>query len=266
LFYYEVAGVAALGGVQVRTIPNRRGLLDPAEIERAIRGENIHFPRTTLLCLENTHNRGGGLAIGVAETAAMTAVARRHGVAVHLDGARLFNAAVALGVEPRALTAAVDSVNVCFSKGLGAPIGSAIAGSHAFVERARKVRKMLGGGMRQVGVIAAAALLALRDGPKRLHVDHENARLFAQKLSESGDFVIAGDVATNIVVFSVARPDPSAADDAALLKRWADNGVLIAPFGPNLFRAVTHLDVSRDQVLEAADRIVADSPVPAAAR
>ncbi len=208
-----------------------------------------------LVCLENTHNRGGGRAIPLAHTEALAAVARRHGAAVHLDGARLFNAAVALGVPAAALAAAADSVNVCFSKGLGAPVGSAAAGSRAFVERARAVRKMAGGGMRQAGVIAAAALIALREGPKRLHEDHAKAKAFARALHESGEFEVdPEDVHTNIVVF--ASRGASRVDDAALVAAWRDAGVYAHAIGGGRFRAVAHLDVSAEQVARAADIII----------
>ncbi len=255
IFYYEVAGVSALGGVQMRTLPNRAGVLDPQEIERAIRPQNIHFPKTALLCFENTHNRGGGRAVTVAESRSIAEVAHRHGVPVHLDGSRIFNAAVALDVPPAALAGPADSVNICFSKGLGAPVGSAIAGTRAFIDRSRKYRKMVGGGMRQVGVLAAAALVALHAGPARLHIDHRNAKAFARALLDSGTFdVDSGAIQTNIVLFSVRNG--SASDPDALLAAWRRAGVLLNQVGGGRFRAVTHLDVSRQDVLEAAERLV----------
>jgi threonine aldolase len=257
VFYYESASATAFGGVQLRTIPNHAGALDPADVERAIRRADIHFPRTALVCLENTHNRGGGRPLTLAETRAITGVARRHGLKVHLDGARLFNAAVALGVSAAELCADADSVNVCFSKGLGAPIGSAVAGSRDFVETARKVRKMAGGGMRQAGVIAAAALIALREGPKRLHEDHTKARLFAEALATSELFDIdQGSVKTNMVIFGL-RDSTAAADGDAMAQAWRDAGVLTNHLGAARFRAVTHLDVSAEEVRRAAEIIIA---------
>lgn len=257
VFYYEVAGVSALGGVQVRTIPNHGGVLDPDDVERAIRGKNIHFPRTAVVCLENTHNRGGGRVVTVAQTKAIVDVARRHDVAVHLDGSRLFNAATALQVSAVDLAEGADSVNVCFSKGLGAPVGSAIAGARAYVDRCRKYRKMVGGGMRQAGVLAAAALVALRDGPRRLHIDHANAKAFAQALADSGGFdVDVASVQTNIILFA-ARAVSRNEEAETLLAAWRAAGVLLNHVGGGRFRAVTHLDVTRDDVLEAAERLAA---------
>jgi threonine aldolase len=256
VFISEAASHAAFGGVQLRTVPNRRGLIDPDDVERAVRAKDIHYPRTALLCLENTHNRGGGVPISAAHTNKLVAVARRHSFPVHLDGARLFNAAVALNEPVQALAAGADSVGVCFSKGLGAPVGSAVAGSHSFIERAHKVRKMAGGGMRQAGVIAAAALIALREGPKRLHEDHANARALATALAESGEFdVDLPSVATNILVFDLPRGSTS--DPAALVAAWRESGVLAHHLGHGRFRAVTHLDVSVAQVKRAADLMIA---------
>jgi len=230
-------------------------VLDPEEVERAIRPRDIHFPRTALVCLENTHNRGGGRPITIAETHAVCHVARRYGIKVHLDGSRIFNAAVALGVPASALCAEADSVNVCFSKGLGAPVGSAVAGSAAFVETARKIRKMAGGGMRQVGVIAAAALIALRDGPKRLHEDHANASALAERLAASGEFDIdPASVQTNILVFGMRGG--TSADGDALVKAWREAGVLAHHLGGARFRAVTHLDGTAEQVRRAADIMI----------
>jgi threonine aldolase len=254
-FLYEAASAAGFGGVQLRTVPNRSGKIDPADVEQAIRGDDVHFPRTALLCLENTHNRGGGRAVTVEHTAALAALAHRHGAAVHLDGARLFNAAVALGTPVAALAAPADSVSVCFSKGLGAPVGSAVAGSREFVERARKIRKMAGGGMRQAGVIAAPALIALREGPKRLHEDHANAKAFAAALAHSGEFAIdPADVDTNIIMFALR--DGDGIDRPALARAWREAGVLAHAIEGGRFRAVTHLDVTKEQILRAADIII----------
>jgi threonine aldolase len=256
IFLYEVASAAGFGGVQLRTIPNHQGFLEPAEVEQAIRGTDVHVPRTALLCLENTHNRGGGRAVSAEHIATLASLAHSRGVAVHLDGARLFNAAVALRVPAATLAAPADSVGVCFSKGLGAPVGSAVAGSRAFVERARKMRKMAGGGMRQAGVIAAAALIGLREGPKRLHEDHANAKALARALSDSGEFEVdPADVDTNIIIFSLK--DPTGLDPAQLPAAWRAASVLAHYIGKGRFRAVTHLDVSNAQALRAAEIIIA---------
>ncbi|MDQ2818595.1 MAG: low-specificity L-threonine aldolase [Candidatus Eremiobacteraeota bacterium] len=255
VFYYEAAGASAFGGVQMRTLPNRAGALEPDEIAAAVRPKDVHFPRTALLCLENTHNRGGGRAISAQHTRAMADAAHARGVAVHLDGSRIFNAAVALNTPPAQLAAAADSVNICFSKGLGAPVGSAIAGERSFIERCRKYRKMAGGGMRQAGVLAAAALIALREGPRRLNVDHENARVLGSALRASEAFEADPEsVQTNIVVFA---PRSSKLEADRMLSKWRAAGVLVNSVGQGRFRAVTHLDVTRDDVLEAAQRLAA---------
>ncbi|MBV8172135.1 MAG: aminotransferase class I/II-fold pyridoxal phosphate-dependent enzyme [Candidatus Eremiobacteraeota bacterium] len=251
LFYFESPSVAAFGGVQLRTVPNHAGELDTADVDRAIRTSDGSGSRTALLCLENTHNRGGGHAISAAHTDALTRLAHERGLNVHLDGARLFNAAVALATSAAALAAGADSVGVCFSKGLGAPVGSAVAGSSAFIERARRLRRLAGGGMRQAGVIAAAALVALRDGPKRLHEDHANAKLLARALAQSGEFQIdPATVMTNIVMFSL--PPGTPIDPASLAHAWREHGVLVHSIGRGRFRAVTHLDVSAADVERAA--------------
>ncbi|HEY5095611.1 MAG TPA: low-specificity L-threonine aldolase [Candidatus Eremiobacteraceae bacterium] len=255
IFYYELGGVSALGGVHVREVPNHDGILDPGEVERAIRGRDVHSPPTRLVCYENTHNRGGGRAPSAAQFKAVADVAHARDIKVHLDGARLFNAAVALNVSAAALCADADSVNICFSKGLGAPIGSAVAGSRDFIAQCRRYRKMVGGGMRQVGVLAAAALVALEDGPKRLHEDHANARSFAESLASSGKFDCdPASVQTNIVLFA-----PRGASLPGLHAAWRAAGVAVNDVGGGRFRAVTHLDVSRADVLEAADRLASVS-------
>jgi threonine aldolase len=251
IFFYELGGVSALGGVHVREVPNHGGVLDPGEVEGAIRTRDIHSPPTKLVCYENTHNRGGGRVSSAAQFKAVADVAHAHGAKVHLDGSRLFNAAVALKVSAASLCADADSVNICFSKGLGAPIGSAIAGPREFIAQCRRYRKMVGGGMRQVGVLAAAALVALEDGPKRLHEDHANAVAFAQALAESPTFDCdVASVETNMVLFGVRG-----SQGEGLHETWRAAGVAVNDVGGGRFRAVTHLDVSREDVLEAARRV-----------
>ena len=184
IFLNEAGGMSALGGIFPHTIPNQPdGTLRLDAIEAAIRADNIHFPRTRLICLENTHNRCYGAPLTPEYTAAVVALAKRRGLSVHLDGARIFNAAVALGVDCRELTRGVDSVNVCLSKGLAAPVGSVICGSRDFIARARRTRKMLGGGMRQAGIIAAAGIVALETMIDRLAEDHANARRLAEGIA-----------------------------------------------------------------------------------
>jgi threonine aldolase len=185
ILHYEVAGAAGVGSIQLRPVANdTHGRLDLEAMAATIRGRNIHYPRTAAVCLENTHNRCGGAVLTAEEIASVAELAHRHGAAVHLDGARVFNAAVALGVPAAELTAEVDTVTFCLSKGLAAPVGSLVCASAELVARARKARKMLGGGMRQAGVIAAAGVVALETMVERLAEDHEHARLLADGLAQ----------------------------------------------------------------------------------
>jgi threonine aldolase len=250
IFQYEVGGVARIAGLVTRTLPNLEdGTLAPADVERAIRPQTVHSPGTRLLCLENTHNRCGGAALSAATTAELAALAGARGVRVHLDGARIFNAAIALNTSAKALAEPCDSVSFCFSKGLGAPVGSVLCGSREFVARARRFRKLLGGGMRQAGVLAAAALYALDHHIERLAEDHENARRLAEGLAAIGPFRPVPPQ-TNIVVVDVLEGD---VDD--WLRRFEQAGVLAVGFGAGRFRMVTHLDVSRADINEALARI-----------
>ena len=251
VLHYEVGGAAGLGGIQLRPVPNdARGLLDIEAVEATIRGQNIHFPRTALVCLENTHNRCGGGVITPGETAEVAQLARRYGAAVHLDGARIFNAAVALGVPAAQLAAEVDSVTFCLSKGLAAPVGSLVCGSADFVAHARKARKMLGGGMRQVGVIAAAGIVALETMIDRLAEDHKHARLLAEGLAQvPGVRIDATSVQTNIVVLNVD-------DGAAFQRRLQELGVLTTAFGLSRVRMVTHYGIMRQDIEEALERLL----------
>jgi threonine aldolase len=202
IFLNEVGGAAALGGVMVRTVPNApNGELGRAEIEGAIRGQNIHLPKTSLLCLENTQNVCGGTVLTSAHTSAAAGLAHERGLRVHLDGARIFNAAVALSVPASELARDVDSVCFCLSKGLSAPVGSVLCGSHDFIVSARKWRKMVGGGMRQAGVIAAAGIVALEVMVDRLQEDHDNAQRLARGLANTPGLIVRQpDPPTNIVM------------------------------------------------------------------
>lgn len=241
--------MAALAGVQVRPVAGVRGRMALSDVAAELRGENIHFPDVTLLCLENTHNRAGGTVLPPDYTDEVGSFARARGIAVHLDGARLFNAAVALGCDPRKLTAGVDSVQICLSKGLGAPVGSVLAGSFPFIERARKWRKALGGGMRQAGVIAAPGLIALTEMTARLAEDHAHARRLAEGLADiRGLAVDPAAVETNIVIVDVAGTGLGA---DVILARLRGAGVLATGFGGSLVRFVTHLDVGRDDIERA---------------
>jgi threonine aldolase len=262
-FSAEAGGAAVVGGLQTRTLPNTPdGRLRLEDVRAAIRPDDVHFPRTGCLAIENTHNRCAGSPLPAPYMRAVAEVAHEASVPVHLDGARLFNAAVALRVPAAALAAPVDSVSVCLSKGLGAPVGSILCGSEDYIERARRWRKLLGGGMRQAGVLAAAGLVALEDNVERLAEDHANARLLAEGLADvPGVAVDPLVVQTNMVFFSVPG-----ADHRALVARLAEQGVKVAGSGTEL-RAVTSYEVSRDDVqyaLQVIRRVVRGSvPVPA---
>ena len=254
IFLNEVGGAAALGGVVMRTIPNdANGQLALDDIEKAIRDKtNIHYPETTLLCLENTHNRCGGAVLTSKYTSSAAQLAHRNGLKVHLDGARIFNASVALGVPVTELTKDVDSVSFCLSKGLSAPIGSLLCGSKEFIERARKRRKMLGGGMRQAGVIAAAGIVALETMIDRLAEDHTNARRLADGLARIPGIKLGQEkVMTNIVMFDFA---PSFSGNQFIIKLTA-SGVKIGNRGSNSFRAVTHRMVNAADIDFALNQI-----------
>lgn len=251
ILHYEVGGASALAGVQVRAVPNRKdGTLDPDAVTASIRDRSdVHNPYTRLICLENTHNRCGGAVLTAAYTRQIGSIAHAHDAAVHLDGARLFNAAVALDVSPASLAAGADSVAFCASKGLSAPVGSLLCGSREFVDRARRWRKMVGGGMRQAGVIAAGALYALDHMVARLADDHRLARRLAEGLiSIPGIELDMGRVQTNIVIFGVA---PSGHSAAFVAERLAAHGVLCEDLGPTIVRYVTHYGLA-DQDVEQA--------------
>ncbi len=255
MLWYELGGAAALGGVILRTVPNDgRGRLNLDDIDRTIRGKDIHYPETTLLCLENTHNRCGGAVLTPDYTDEVCNLAHGRGLKVHLDGARIFNAAVALGVPACALAQKIDSVAVCLSKGLSAPVGSLLCGSKDFVKRARKFRKMLGGGMRQAGVIAAAGIVALETMVDRLAEDHANARRLAQGLIDIKGITLAqDDIPTNIVMFHLS-PELSTVEFVEGVDRA---GVKIGFRDGGPFRAVTNRMVSSSDVDEALTRIEA---------
>jgi threonine aldolase len=250
IFLNEAGGISALGGVFPHTIPNQpNGTLKLEDIENAIREENIHFPHTRLLCLENTHNRCYGAALTPEYTASAVALAKRRGLRIHLDGSRIFNAAVALGVDVRELTRGVDSVNFCLSKGLSAPVGSVICGSKDFIARARRTRKMVGGGMRQAGIIAAAGIVALEDMVERLAEDHENARILADGITGiSGLATEPERVQTNIVYIELIDSDFT---DDEFIRRLAENGLKLSHTGQGRFRMVTHYGIVRSDIEKA---------------
>lgn len=253
VFMYEVGGIAALSACQVRTVPGVRGAMDPAAVEAAIRADNVHFPRTGLVCVENTHNRSGGCVLPPENVAAVAEVAHRHGIPVHMDGARIFNAAVALGRPAAELVAPVDSVMFCLSKGLAAPVGSLLVGSRDFIAEARRYRKLLGGGMRQAGVLAAAGLVALEMMVDRLAEDHANARRLAEGIAAiPGLKVDMETVQTNMVMVDIADGRWTA---AALVQALKQEGVLCNDTGLRRIRMVTHKDITAADVELALDAI-----------
>ena len=250
IFNAEVASAAVIGGVQMRPTKTERGFLSPAQVREALRPANIHIPPTGLVCLENTHNRHGGTCCSPEEISAVAAVAHEAGVPLHLDGARIFNAAVALGRPARDFARDVDSVTFCVSKGLGAPVGSLICGSIELIGRARRVRKMLGGGMRQAGIIAAAGIVALERMVDRLAEDHVNARALAEGLSRLPRIAVdLGSVQTNIVIMRIDRP--GGADE--LVAGCAARKIKLHAMSPTFIRCVTHKDVDADDVARALD-------------
>lgn len=257
IFYYECGAAAVISGGQFHCLRGEKGILSAEIIDAAIRPEDIHQPPTRLICLENSHNRGGGSIYTLENLAGIAQLAARHDIRVHLDGARLFNAALAAKTTVKELARQTDSVCVAFSKGLGAPAGSVICGSAEFIEKAIRFRKMLGGGMRQVGILAAACLYGLDNNVERLEVDHQNAKKLAHGLAEiDGIKIDPEQVVTNIVLFDVGYT-PMDADTFA--ERLAPAGVLLIPFGPTTLRAVTHLDVTTaeiDKALEVIDQFL----------
>jgi threonine aldolase len=250
-YRYEAGGISVLGGVHSCQLPNQPdGSIALDDIEGAIRADDPHQPITRLIALENTHNRCGGTVQSVEYTRQVLGFAHARGLKVHLDGARVFNAAVALGVDVRELTALVDSVTFCLSKGLSAPVGSVLCGDREFIKKAHRIRKMLGGGMRQVGVLAAAGIVALEKMVPRLGEDHARARTLAEGLSENRGLVLdAGTPATNMVFMNLAEDVPMSADEVA--EKMKERDVLVGVSGARRFRLVTHCWINDDGVDKA---------------
>ncbi|MBX3182139.1 MAG: aminotransferase class I/II-fold pyridoxal phosphate-dependent enzyme [Polyangiaceae bacterium] len=265
LAWYESGAGAALSGVQF-VVAGDRGWFDAGELTQAIKPVAYHLPRTSLVALENTHNASGGRVFPRAAVEAVAETARKHGLALHLDGARLWHAAAATGLSPSALCEPFDTVSVCFSKGLGAPVGSALVGPTDLIVACRRLRKMLGGGMRQAGILAVAASYALRHHLERLAEDHERARSLAEVLASApGVRLDPSCVETNIVVFELAHEgaaserDGTASERAARFVRLArERGVLVSQLSATQLRVVTHLDVSAEQVTRAG-QILSDA-------
>jgi threonine aldolase len=253
---YEAGAAAALSGLQFFTAGSG-GLFSAAELEAAILPPDSHFPRARIACVENTHNRSGGRVFPFEDVRAIGALAAARGLARHLDGARIFNAEVASGIPAARQAARFDTVAFCFSKGLGAPVGSVLCGSELAIERARRIRKMLGGGMRQAGILAAAACHALEHHVARLAEDHAHARRLAEGIAKLG-LAVEGTPESNMVMFRLNVPAGSAVDTGdtvALLRAMQKRALLINPVAPGRFRAVTHLDVGPDDVEDALGRL-----------
>lgn len=246
-FIYEGGGIAALGGIHPHTIANQPdGKLLLEDIESAIRADNVHFPRTRLVCLENTQNRCGGAVLTPEYTEAVAELAHGRGLLLHIDGARIFNAAVALGVDVKKLVRHADSVSFCLSKGLSAPVGSLICGSKEFIAEARRNRKMVGGGMRQAGIIAAAGITALEEMIDRLAEDHANAKHMAEGIARIPGLAVELErVQTNIVFFDLVGGKVT---DEELVAKLGSRGVKVLRSAPGRIRAVTHYGISSDDI------------------
>lgn len=259
IFIYEAAAMSAFAGVQLRTIAGERGAMKPADVEAAIRADDIHEPETGLICIENTHNKAGGTIISIENMEEIYRIAKRRGIPVHLDGARLFNAAEASGIPVKEFANKTDSVQFCLSKGLGAPVGSILAGSSAFISKARKWRKRLGGGLRQAGVLAAPGIIALEENVSRLKEDHENAKQLAEGLLNIEGIIVESKVETNIVLINISRSNKTT---DVFLNDLKENGVLAGEYGPNIIRFVTNNGVTNediDQALSAIQKIMKPS-------
>lgn len=251
IYNYEVGAPSVLCGVQLNALKGKRGVLTAQQILDHIRPQDIHIPPTTLICLENTHNRAGGTIYPIEEIKKIRKATKPFGIKMHLDGARLWNATIATGIPLDKYARYFDSVSVCLSKGLGAPIGSVICGSSDFIQIARRNRKMFGGGMRQVGIIAAAGIYAIENNFNRLIEDHRNAKALAQGLSKIPKISVDSEsVQTNIVVIDIKK---SGMEVAKALEKLKEKNVLAVPFGKTQIRCVTHLNVSRDDIYKALE-------------
>ena len=250
VIYYEVGAPAILSAVLTWTLPSNHGVMDPATVEKRITKANLHTPGTSLICLENTHNRAGGTIIPMDVLAEYGRIAQKHGLKTHIDGARIFNASVALGVPVAEIAQHVDSVNFCLSKGLCSPVGSVLTGSKEFIERARIWRKRLGGGMRQAGILAACGLLSLNKMVDRLTEDHENVQVLGKSIQEvPGLHVHPENHPTNLLMAETDRP----------AEEWQSalhqHGLLCFPAASHRLRFVTHADVSQQQIKQAIEII-----------
>ena len=257
IYHYEVGGASTLGGSPMIVVPTEEnGMLDPQVVEMNIAdGSDEHSAPTVLLCIENTHNRCGGTVLGLEQVEALTSLAHSHGMKVHMDGARVFNAATALGVPVSTLVRTVDSVMFCLSKGLSAPVGSMVVGSREFIHRVHRMRKLLGGGMRQAGILAAAGIVALEQMVERLAEDHENCKQLARGLADFPQIDIdVNMVVTNILIFSVRNARQELLNEAQIaqfLRKAEEHGVLMGSIGRGKIRAVTHYGIGADDITKA---------------
>jgi threonine aldolase len=260
MYYYEVGAFSAVGGLIPRLVKGHKGVLMPQDVELAIRPPNIHFPPTTLICIENSHNRAGGTVWSPTQTKAIFDLAKSHKLNVHMDGARIFNAAIAQDIDVREFTKYVDSLMFCLSKGLSAPIGSIAVGDRDFIERARRYRKMLGGGMRQAGVIAAAGIIAIEKMVDRLRDDHENARRLAKGLSTiDGIAIDPSQVQTNIVAYDVSG---LGIDGQKWVAKLGEAGIKVGPLEAGRVRMVTHRGIEKEDIettLSIAEKVARES-------
>ena len=253
---YEQGAYAQLSGLVPRPVPGDNGVIELEQLHGMVRPDNENFPRTRLVCLENTHNRGGGRVQPFDKLVDICSWAHDHGLRTHLDGARLFNAVAATGIQAEEWSEHFDTVSICFSKGLGAPVGSALVGSEELIREARRHRKLFGGGMRQAGVIAAGALYALQNNRQRMSDDHQHAQLIADAVRQvEGLRLVADEAETNMVIFEVSAQLATAVEFVGAL---AQNGVQMLATGPDRVRAVTHLDVSTEHVEQAA-KVIAET-------
>lgn len=248
IVFYEGGAISAFAGVQPRTIKSEQGIICPTKLEQAIRTNDIHFPDTSLICLENTHNRAGGAIIPPEHMEKLYNIASKYNIPLHLDGARLMNAAVALQLPLTAFTEYTTTVQICLSKGLGAPVGSILAGPEKFIQQARKWRKRLGGGLRQAGILGAAGLIALTEMVDRLAEDHQHAQLLAKGLNQHPHLTVVNKVDTNIVLVNISKTNKQSSQFILDLK---NRGILAVPFGPDTVRFTTHYDLRKEQIEQA---------------
>jgi threonine aldolase len=253
-FFFEQGGSAAVGGIHSRTVTNQPdGKLAIEDIEAAIRGDNIHFPRTRLILLENTHNLCNGSPLDTGYMKSVGEIARRHQLKIHVDGARIFNAAIALGVKPKDLAVEADSVSFCLSKGLAAPVGSVVCGTKDFIDEARRARKVLGGGMRQAGVLASAGIVSLNEMVERLAEDHANAKKLAKGLAQMPGISINPDhIHTNIIFFEITLEDMK---PEKFVQQLDASGIRMLPVGAGKVRAVTHYQITSEDIDQTLDVI-----------